>query len=176
MNAQEKFDEWHRREYPSQYIWENYTYPDFGISDDQLVCRLPIHIFNCEGCQLIIDNEEISAIHISTIDYIIKNQESFVEDIRKGVFEYYTFLWNDYLSDHEDDTKYPNPNINGSQIIDSMIQPKAIHTAGKINEGYFGICFRSAFEGEHGLGIEFRNYKVKQVGGQDVGFNLHSNN
>lgn len=42
-----------------------------------------------------------------------------------------------------------------------------------LNEGYFGICFSCTFEDEHGLGIEFRNYKVKDVGGEDVGFNLH---
>lgn len=172
MNPGESYNEWHRREYPNQYVWENYSYPDFGLSDDQLVCRLPIRIFNCDNCQLIIDNKEISETHKSTIDSIIKNQESFVEDIRKGIFEYYTFLWNDYLKDFEDEIKYPNPKINGSQIIDSMIKPKAIHLASKINEGYFGICFRCTFENEHGLGIEFRNYKVKDVGGEDVGFNL----
>jgi len=174
MNAQETFDEWHRREYPSQYIWENYTYPNFGISDDQLVCRLPIRIFNCDDCQLIIDNEEISEIHKSTIDSILRNQESFIEDIRKGVFDYYTFLWNDYLNEFEDDIKYPNSNNNDAQIIDSMIKPKAIHMAGKIDEGYFGICFNSTFEGDHGLGIEIRNYKVKKVGDESVGFNLYS--
>ncbi|MEN2487988.1 hypothetical protein AAYQ05_09340 [Flavobacterium sp. B11] len=174
MGAQETFDEWHRREYPSQYIWENYTYPNFGISDDQLVCRLPIRIFNCDDCQLIIDNEEISETHKSTIDSILKNQESFIKDIRKGIFDYYTFLWNDYLNEFEDDIKYPNPINNDAQIIDSMIKPKAIYMAGKIDEGYFGICFNSTFEGDHGLGIEMRNYKVKKVGAESVGFNLHS--
>lgn len=38
------------------------------------------------------------------------NQEIFVDDIRQSVFEYYTFLWNDYLKDFEDEIKYPNPN------------------------------------------------------------------
>jgi len=174
MNAQETFDQWHRREYPSQYIWENYTYPNFGISDDQLVCRLPITIFNCDDCQLIIDNEEISEIHKSTIDYILKNQESFIEDIRKEVFDYYTFLWSDYLNEFEDEIKYPNPKNNSVQIIDSMIKPKAIHMARKIDEGYFGICFKCTFEGDHGLGIEMRNYKVKDVGAESVGFSFHS--
>ncbi|WDF64338.1 DUF6985 domain-containing protein [Flavobacterium sp. KACC 22763] len=174
MGAQETFDEWHRREYPSQYIWENYTYPNFGISDDQLVCRLPIRIFNCDDCQLIIDNEEVSETHKSTIEYILRNQESFIEDIQKGIFDYYIFLWNDYLNEFEDDIKYPNPMNNDAQIIDLMIKPKAIHMAGKIDEGYFGICFNSTFEGDHGLGIEMRNYKVKKVGAEYVGFNLHS--
>ena len=175
MRPGETNDEWHRREYPSQYVWENYSYPDFGLSDEQLVCRLPITILNCDNCQLIIDNKEFSETHKTTIDYIIMNQESIVEDIRKGVFEYYTFLWDDYLKDFEDEIKYPNPKINVSQIVDSMIKPKAIHMANKINEGYFGICFSCKFEDEHGLGIEFRNYKVKDVGGEDVGFSLHSN-
>lgn len=174
MSTQEIFDEWHRREYPSQYIWENYTYPNFGSSDDQLVCRLPIRIFNCDNCQLIIDNGEISETHKSTIEYILKNQESFIEDIRKSIFDYYIFLWNDYLNEFEDDIKYPNPKNNDAQIIDSMIKPKAIHMAGKIDEGYFGICFNSTFEGDHGLGIEMRNYKVKNAGAEYVGFNLHS--
>jgi hypothetical protein len=174
MKPGETYDEWHRREYPSQYVWENYSYPSFGLSDSQLVCRLPIRIFNCDDCQLIVDSGEISETHKSTIDYILLNQESFVEDIRQNIFEYYTFLWNDYLKDFEDEIKYPNPKINGSQIIDSMIKPKAIHMAGKIDEGYFGICFRCTFENEHGLGIKLRNYKVKYVGGEDVGFSLHS--
>ncbi len=167
MKPGETYHEWHRREYPSQYVWENYTYPDFGLSDDQLVCRLPVRIFNCDNCQLIIDSKEISQIHKTTIDYIITNQESFVEDIRKNVFEYYIFLWNDYLKDFENEIKYPNPKINDSQIIDSMIKPKTINLARKINEGYFGICLNCTFDDEHGLGIELRNYKVKEVGGED---------
>ena len=173
MNTQESFDQWHRREYPSQYTWENYMYPDFGISDGQLVCKLPIRIFNGENCQLIIDNQQISEIHKATIDYILINQEAFIEDIRNSVFEYYTFLWNDYLNEFEDNTKYPDPKGNTAQIMDSMIKPTAIHMAGKINEGYFGICFEATFGGDHGLGIEMRHYKVKDVGGGDVGFSLY---
>ncbi len=173
MRPGETYDEWHRREFPSQYVWENYSYPEFGLSDNQLVCRLPIQILNWDNCKLIIDNKELSETHKTTIDYIIANQQSFVEDIRTGVFQFYTFLWNDYLKEFEDEIKYPNPNINSSQIIDLMIKPKAIHMAGKINEGYFGICFSCKFENEHGLGIEFRNYRVKDVGGEDVGFNLN---
>ena len=176
MRPGETYNEWHRREYPDQYVWENYSYPEFGISDEQLVCKLPIRIFNCDNCQLIVDNIEISEIHKLTIDYIIMNQEIFVEDIRKSVFEYYTFLWNDYLKDFEDEIKYPNPAINDAEIIDPMIKPNSIHIAGKISEGYFGICFICTFEDEHGLGIELRNYKVNKVGGSDIGFSLHSDN
>lgn len=97
------------------------------------MCRLSIKIFNCGDCQLIINNEKISEIHKSTIDYILRNQESFIEDIRKRCFDYYTFLWNDYLNEFEDDIKYPNPTSNSVQIVDSMIRPKAIHMATKIN-------------------------------------------
>lgn len=169
----ETYDEWHRREYPSQYVWEKFSYPDFGLSDDQLVCKIPIRIFNCDNCQLVIDSKDISETHKSTIDTIIRNQESFLEDIRERIFEHYTFLWNDYLKEFEDEIKYPNPKTNSSQAIDSMIKPKAIHMASKIKEGYFGICFRCTFEREHGLGIVLRNYKVKDVGGEDVGFSLY---
>jgi len=174
MKPGETYNEWHRRAYPDQYMWENYSYPEFGISEQQLVCKVPIRIFNCDTCELVVDHIEISEIHKSTIDYIIVNQELFVEDIRKSVFEYYTFLWNDYLKDFEDEIKYPNPAINGAQIIDSMIKPNSIHLAGKISEGYFGICFICTFEDEHGLGIVLRDYKVNKVGGSDIGFSLHS--
>lgn len=174
MKTGETYEEWHRREFPSQYVWENYSYPEFGNSDDQLVCQLPIHIFGANNCQLVIDNLELSQNHKITIDYIVANQESFIEDIREQVFEYYTFLWNDYLNEFEDEIKYPNPQINKSTIIDGMIKPSEIYMAGTIEEGYFGICFRSTFEGDHGLGIEFRNYKVKNVGAGEVGFSLYS--
>lgn len=170
MKTGETYEEWHRREFPSQYVWENYSYPEFGNSDDQLVCRLPIHIFGSNNCQLVIDNLELSQNHKTTIDYIVANQESFIEDIREQVFEYYTFLWNDYLNEFEDEIKYPNPQINKNTIIDGMIKPSEIYMAGKIEEGYFGICFRSTFEGDHGLGIECRNYKVTNVGAGEVGF------
>lgn len=173
MRPGETYDEWHRREYPNQYVWENYSYPDFGLSDNQLVCRIPIRILNCDTCQLVIDGNEISENHTATINSILQNQELLIEDIRKGVFEYYTFLWNDYLKDFEDEIKYPNPKLNTSHVVDPMIKPKAIHMASKIEVGYFGVCFRCTFEGEHGLGIEFRDYKVKEVGGEDVGFSLH---
>ncbi len=173
MRPNETYDEWHRREFSSQYIWENYSYPDFGISDNQLVCRLPIRIFNCKDCQLIIDNSQISEVHKKTIDFIIENQDSFIEDIRDHIFEYYKFLWNDYLNESEDEVRYPNPNTNSKVFIDNMIKPKAVHLANRINEGYFGICFKCTFEDEHGLGIRLRNYKVEEVGGEDIGFSLH---
>jgi hypothetical protein len=173
MRPNETYDEWHRREFSSQYIWENYSYPDFGISDNQLVCRLPIRIFNCEDCQLIADNLQISDIHKKTIDFILENQDSFIEDIRDHIFEYYKFLWNDYLNESEDEVRYPNPNTNNKVFIDNMIKPKAVHFANRISEGYFGICFKCTFEDEHGLGIRIRNYKVEKVGGEDIGFNLH---
>lgn len=60
MNPTEAYNEWQRREYLEQYIWESYNYPDMGISDEQLVCRAPIHIFGCENCQLVIDNTILS--------------------------------------------------------------------------------------------------------------------
>jgi hypothetical protein len=173
MRTNQTYDEWHRQEFPSQYIWEGYNYPDLGISDNQLVCRIPIHIFNCAECQLIIGNIEISEVHKKTIDFIIENQESFIVDIRDHVFEYYKFLWNDYLNESEDEILFPNPNLNNKEIIDSMIKPKAIHLANKINEGYFGIRFKCTFENEHGLGVMLRNYKVEEVGGEDVGFSLY---
>ena len=174
MKPGETYDEWHRREFANQYVWEKYLYPEFGVSDNQLVCRIPIKILNCENCQLVIDNNEIFVIHKKTVDYIIANQESFVEEIRKSVFEYYSFLWNDYLKDFEDEIKYPNPKLNDIHIIDSMIAPKAIYMASNVNEGHFGICFKCLFEDEHGLGIEFENYKVKNIGGEDIGFSLYS--
>ena len=172
MRPNETYDEWRRREFPSQYIWENYSYPDFGISDNQLVCRLPIRIFNCNECKLIIHSLQISEVHKKTIDFILENQESLVEDIRDHVFEYYKFLWNDSLKDSKDEIRYPNPNTNSKDFIDNMIKPGAVYLSGKLNEGYFGICFRCSFEEEHGLGIRLRNYKVEEVGGEDVGFSL----
>ena len=53
-----------------------------------------------------------------------------------------------------------------------MITPKAVHFANKIKEGYFGILFTNTFEQEHGLGVRFRNYKIEEVGEEDIGFNL----
>jgi|GEM_PF-5074466 len=127
MKPNESYDEWHRREFPNQYIWENYSYPDFGISDNQLVCRLSIRIFNCTQCQLIIHSLHISEEHKKTIDFILENQESFIEDIRDQIFEYYKFLWNDSLNESKDEVRYPNPNTNSKGFIDNMIKPKAVH-------------------------------------------------
>jgi hypothetical protein len=172
MKPGETYDEWHRRSFPEQYVWENFEYPHFGMSENQSVCRIPFNILGCENCELLIDNPDISVEHKRTIEYIISNQSSFIEDSLKMTFDYYKHLWSDFLYEFEDEIKYPNPDSIDHNKMTEMITPKTIHIANKISEGYFGLTFSNTFELEHGLGIRFRNYKIEEVGGEDIGFNL----
>jgi hypothetical protein len=172
MEPGESYDKWHRRKFPEQYVWENFNYPDFGISEHRLVCTIPFKILGCKECQLLVDNTILSEEQKETVDYLLSNQETLIDDIRKRVFEYYSFLWKDFLYEFEDEIKFPNPDSIDMKKMDEMITPKAIHMASKISEGYFGILFSTTFELEHGLGIRFRNYEIEEVGGEDTGFNL----
>ncbi|MDF1699111.1 MAG: hypothetical protein P1U56_24875 [Saprospiraceae bacterium] len=172
MKPGESYDEWHRRTNPGLYIWENFQYPKVGRSENQSVCSIPITIMGCEICELIVDHPQLSETHKKTIDTLLTNQHQFVEDIRTHTFEYYTFQWHNYLNEYEDDDTYPHPSQMNPTKMDTMITPKTIHMASTIAEGSFGMLFRTTLDLSHGLGLRFKNYKVEEVGGEDIGFSL----
>lgn len=90
----------------------------------------------------------------------------------RKIFEYYQVVWPDYRRDTDDDPKAPKLGAADILRIDDLVELYSVHCAGKITEGYFGLCFDCTWDDEHDLGIRFRNYQIEVVGGSDVGFHL----
>ncbi|WP_133299968.1 DUF6985 domain-containing protein [Larkinella punicea] len=170
MESNETYDLWHRRQYPSQYIWESYLFPAYGITDSSCQCGVNLKIFGCNKCHFQAQGTTLNQEQIKTVTTLVEKQQSFVDDIRKSIFEYYQFIWNDYGHYMDDTTKYPLIQLNEVYKIDDLIKLKSLHCPEKMKEGTFGLCFSCTFDEEHGLGIRFKEYKIAEIGGEDVGF------
>ncbi len=112
------------------------------------------------------------------VDYIIKNEKDIMDMSMLSIIAYYNEYYPNYKEGWEsggaDDAmieKYLPKEINRQKLL-KLIDPAElyINPEEKIETGVFGFALDCEWDVEHGLGISYENWKVKEVGGMDIAF------
>lgn len=98
------------------------------------------------------------------IEYFISilNSESFFKKIAKGIFNYYTDMYDELQETHTELQE-----INEINMLSSMLRFPICVFISDENE-YIGASMNCIWEPEHGLGVKIVDGEVVEVGFQDI--------
>lgn len=149
--------------------------------DDELVSIYESKFFDTEISILFIDSgDKLDSTQIALTNSIINNEHIWIENAISSITNFYKEAYPNYktgwssgdLSESEIE-KYLPQKINREKLL-KLITPSEIYI-GSIDQcqnGIFGFGLECEWDIEHGLGLQFDNWKVNKVGGNEVAFEL----
>jgi hypothetical protein len=145
--------------------------------DGELTTKYFSEFFKRETTILFMDTEDkIQAKQTELVNKIISQEHQWIEDVLKSLVNYYKEGYADYKdgwemegADEATIEEYLPKEMDREKLL-TLITPAdiCIFPEESCDDGSFGFTLDCTWDDEHGLGINFRNWKITDVGGMDV--------
>lgn len=155
--------------------WKNNFKPDGG----ELVTNYFSKYFNTAiSIRLMGTADRVHPEQEALITELIDNERNWVEESVHAILEYYKEVYPDYRMGWElgggDEASIEAclpKEIDRAKLL-KLITPSEIYIAEEesIQPGTFGFGLECEWDVEHGLGVSFSHWNVREVGGMDVAF------
>ncbi len=149
------------------------------LEEGEFITSYKSEFFDTEISITFMDTEDqIHPKQTELVNQLIENEKSWIEDSISSIIEYYKKVYKDYRSGWESGgvdevtiEQYLPKEINREKLLE-LISPGEIYISPEeeCEDGKFGFALDCEWDEEHGVGVAFENWKVKEVGVMDVAF------